>query len=314
MTLGLLPNFLNTMALRYFYEVARYGSFRLTAEKIHIAASAISRQIQLLEEELGVKLFVRDRKSLRLTAAGEALLYRVKRIMSELSTARSEIDALLGDLRGNIRLGINDTVAREFLPSFLNRFRKSHPHITFEFTVANSDELADILVRDEVDIIIGYAMQARARMQQIVSFDLKTCVTLRKDHALSQRSSVRVADLVGETIIMPINDSMLREILDTIFARVSVKPVSVITTNSFELMATLVADGHGIGCQVRLHPGADPVRPEIIYVPISNLDMRSAVLACCISDQGTPTTAVSICLDVLRETLALWHAETVSKA
>ena len=71
MTLGLLPNFVNTAALRYFYEVARYGSFRLAADRIHIAASAISRQIQLLEQELGVKLFARDRKGLRLTAAGE---------------------------------------------------------------------------------------------------------------------------------------------------------------------------------------------------------------------------------------------------
>ena len=68
MTLGLLPNFVNTAALRYFYEVAKYGSFRLAADRIHIAASAISRQIQLLEQELEVKLFARDRKGLRLTA------------------------------------------------------------------------------------------------------------------------------------------------------------------------------------------------------------------------------------------------------
>src|SRR2546421_445580 len=84
MTLGLLPNFINTAALRYFFEVARYGSFRLAAEKIHIAASAISRQIQLLEQELGTKLFARKRAGLQLTAAGEALLYRVKKAMGEL--------------------------------------------------------------------------------------------------------------------------------------------------------------------------------------------------------------------------------------
>ena len=85
MTLGLLPNFINTSALRYFYEVARYGSFRLAAEKIHIAASAISRQIQLLEDELGFKLFARGRSGLTLTPAGEALLYRVKKAMNELA-------------------------------------------------------------------------------------------------------------------------------------------------------------------------------------------------------------------------------------
>src|SRR5947209_2592961 len=106
MALGLLPQFANTAALRYFYEVARYGSFRLTAEKIHIAVSAVSRQIQILEQDLGVRLFVRDRKGLRLTAAGEALLYRVKRIMSELTIARSEIDSLHGTQTGTIRVGM----------------------------------------------------------------------------------------------------------------------------------------------------------------------------------------------------------------
>jgi DNA-binding transcriptional LysR family regulator len=310
MTLGLLPNFSNTTALRYFYEVARYRSFSLTADKIHIAASAISRQIQLLEDELGVKLFVRDRKSLRLTAAGEALLYRVKRVMSELTTARSEIDSLLGELRGTVRLGINETVAREFLPGFLQRFHARHPNIGFEFIVANSDDLSDVLLRDEVDIIIGYAMQPRAKLQQVVTFDLVTCVTLPLNHALARQSNVRVADLVGETIIMPNNDSMLRDVLDAIFARVSVKPASKLTTNSFELMTSLVAGGHGIGCQVRLHPGVDPVRPDVIYVAVSDAEVRSAVLACCISDAGTRTTAVSLCLQILCEALQAWYVET----
>jgi len=105
MTLGLLPNFVNTAALRYFYEVAKYGSFRLAADRIHIAASAISRQIQLLEQELEVKLFARDRKGLRLTAAGEALLYRVRKAINELDIARSEIDLLHGSHKGTVRLG-----------------------------------------------------------------------------------------------------------------------------------------------------------------------------------------------------------------
>lgn len=310
MTLGLLPDFINSAALRYFYEVARYRSFRLTADKIHIAASAISRQIQLLEEELGTKLFVRDRKSLRLTAAGEALLYRVKRVMGELTTARSEIDAMLGALCGTVRLGINETVAREFLPEFLRTFRAKHPLIAFEITVANSDELCELLARAELDIIIGYAMQPRAKLQQIATFDLTTCVTLPLNHPLAQRAAVRVADLVGETIIMPSSDSMLRDVLDSIFGRVSVKPVSTLSTNSFELMTALVAGGHGIGCQVRLHSGADPIRPDLVYVPISDAEVRSALLACCISDEGTRTTAVSLCLQVLREALQTWYAAT----
>lgn len=314
MTLGLLPNFVNTAALRYFYEVARYGSFRLAAEKIHIAASAISRQIQLLEHELGTKLFARERAGLHLTAAGEALLYRVKKAMGELSVARSEIDALHGSHKGTVRIGINDTVARDFFSGFLKRFREDHPNMRFEILVANSDRLENTLLRGEVDIIVGYAMQARQGLQQVASYELRTCIAIRKDHALGKKQAVRVSDLVDEAIVMPSAESQLRQLVNAIFAKVSVKPVSTLTTDSFEFMTILVSSGQGIGFQFRLAAGADPVRPEIVYVPVREPEVKSAVLACCISEEGTPSMAVSICLQEMRTALDKWVRSVRPKA
>jgi DNA-binding transcriptional LysR family regulator len=305
-TLGLLPNFVNTAALRYFYEVARYGSFRLAAEKIHIAASAISRQVQLLEQELGVKLFARDRAGLHLTAAGEALLYRVKKAMDELGVARSEIDALHGSQKGLVRIGINETVARDFFAGFLKRFREHHPNMKFEIVVANSDRLENMLLRGEIDILIGYAVQSRAGLQQIVSFDLKTCIAVRKDHALGRKHSVRVTDLVDEMIIVPSPESQLRHVVNSIFSKLAVKPAWTLTTDSFEFMTILVSNGLGIGFQLRLALGADPMRPEIRYVPVQEPEVKNAVLACCISEQGTPSMAVSICMQELRIALENW--------
>ena len=306
MTLGLLPNFVNTAALRYFYEVARYGSFRLAAEKIHIAASAISRQIQLLEQELGTKLFVRKRAGLQLTAAGEALLYRVKKAMGELSVGRSEIDALHGSQKGIVRIGINETVARDFFAGFLKQFRHKHPNMKFEIVVANSDRLEEMLLHGEVDIIVGYAVQARHGLQQVASFDLKTCIAVRKDHPLAKKQAVRVSDLVDQIVIMPSSDSQLWHVVNAIFSKVPVKPASTLTTDSFEFMTILVANGLGIGFQLRLALGADPMRPEIKYVPIRDPAVKSAVLACCISEEGTPSMAVSICLQELRTALNRW--------
>jgi DNA-binding transcriptional LysR family regulator len=305
-TLGLLPNFVNTAALRYFYEVARYGSFRLAAEKIHIAASAISRQIQLLEQELGTKLFARERAGLHLTAAGEALLYRVKKAIGELAVARSEIDALHGSHKGTVRVGINETVAKDFFSGFLKTFRSKHPNMRFEIEVANSDHLENILLRGEVDIIVGYAVQTRTGLQQVASFELKTCVAVRKDHVLGKKQAVRVSDLVDETIIMPGSESQLKHIVNAIFSKVSVKPVSTLSTDSFEFMTLLVSGGLGIGFQFRIAGGADPMRPEIVYVPVRDPEAKAAVMACCISEDGTPSMAVSICLRELRTALDKW--------
>lgn len=313
MALGLLPHFVNTAALRYFYEVARYGSFQIAEEKVHIAGSAIRRQIQLLEEELGAKLFVRERAGLRLTAAGEALLYRLRRAMKELSAARVEIDVLQGMHTGNVRLGINETMAREFLPTFIETFGKKYPRITHDITVANSNALSDMLLRSEVDIILGYALEAKDGLQKVLSYDLLTCVTVHRKHPFARRASVRVVDLVDERFIMPSTDSMTRRIFNELFARVAVKPVFSISTNSFELIALLVARGLGIGCQVSLFAGPDPARPDLVYVPVRDARIASAVLGCCIAQEGVPNMAASLLLKELGAALALWRSESGSR-
>jgi DNA-binding transcriptional LysR family regulator len=313
MTLGLLADFQNTAALRYFFEVAKYGSFRLTAEKIFIAASAISRQIQLLEQELGAKLFSRGRKGLQLTAAGEALLYRLKRAMNELSEARSEIDMLNGSHAGNVRVGINETIAREFFAEFLKEFRHRHPYLKFEILVANTDQLENALLNGELDIIVGYAVRARVGLQQVASFPLISCVTVRMDHPLAAKKFVRIADLVDQSFVLPSSESMLRELLDELFSRLTVKPASTLVTNSFEFMTSLVLARFGIGCQLRPTAGPDAIRPEIVYVPIKGSEIKPAVLACCISKDGVASMAVSICLQEIRQSLESWCKVVPSK-
>lgn len=306
MALGLLPNFINTTALRYFYEVARYGSFQVAEEKIHIAGSAIRRQIQLLEEELGAKLFVRSRNGLRLSAAGEALLYRLRRAMKELSSARLEIDILQGMHTGNVRVGLNETVAREILPAFMGAFNKKYPRITFEIIVANSNALVEVLLRNEADIIVGYAIEPKGGMQKVLSFKLQACITVHRSHRFAKKSSVRVADLVDETFILPSADSHTRRVFNELFERVAIKPAYNVSTNSFELIGLLVAKGLGIGCQVSLFWGPDPARPDLVYIPVRDAKISAAALGCCIGEEGLPNMAASLCLKELTSALEQW--------
>jgi DNA-binding transcriptional LysR family regulator len=306
MTLGLLPDFDNTAALRYFYEVARYGSFRLAAAKIHIAASAISRQIQLLETELETSLFTRRRSGLHLTATGAALLHRVERAMEELALGRSEIDTLHGIHKGTVRVGINETIARDFFADFLVRFRRDQPSVRFEVTVGNSDHLEQILLRNELDVIIGYAVQPRTALQQVCAFQLQTCLAVPKSHPLAGEKSLRLTDFLDEDLILPSAQSMLRHVLDAMFSKVAMTPKSSLTTDSFEFMTDMVIGGCGVGCQLRLRPGVDPVRPEIVYVPIREPEVKSAVLACCILKGQAPSATAAIFLEILQDRLTTW--------
>jgi DNA-binding transcriptional LysR family regulator len=212
-----------------------------------------------------------------------------------------------------VRIGINETVARDFFAAFLKRFREHHPNMKFEIVVANSDRLENILLRGEIDILVGYAVQTRTGLQQVGSFDLKTCIAVRKDHPLGRKHSVRVTDLVDENIIVPSPESQLRHVVNSIFSKLAVRPAWTLTTDSFELMTILVSHGVGIGFQLRLAVGADPMRPEIRYVPVHEPEVKNAVLACCISEEGTPSMAVSICMLELRLALENWYRSSRSR-
>jgi len=308
MSLGLVPQIANTAALRYFFEVARHGSFRAAGEKVNIAPSAINRQIRLLEEELGVELFERGRgrAGCRLTAAGEAMLYRLTRAMHELSTARAEIDALQGLHHGRITLGVNDTVGREFAVGFLAEFCVSHPAVTFEVRTGNSPELLDLMMRDEVDLILASGIAPQRDIQVIAAAPTRMFLMLRQDHALAVKSEIPLSDLVDERLIMPSQGIALRQVVDGMLARGGQVPRSTLSTTSFELMADMVAAGMGLGFQARVRGGADPLRPALRYIPLADAPARSSVLACCIRAGRSPSAAMAEFLRRVTRALSAW--------
>ncbi len=164
----------NPTSLRYFYEVAQAGSFRRAAERTHVAASAINRQVKNLEEEIGAMLFERGRGrgGLKLTSAGEVFIHHVKRAMGEIATARTEVDALRGLQRGTINFGVNEGFSRELLPQMLASFHKKYPGVNYEVTVASSPRLVELALGDEIDFALGYNTPAHAGLTILAKRDV----------------------------------------------------------------------------------------------------------------------------------------------
>src|SRR5687768_16872625 len=140
-------------AIRYFLAVARTGSFRRAADSLHIAASAVNRQISLLESELGASLFERGRggNHLKLTSAGEIFLTHARAAAGELEQARAEIEELKGLRTGTIALGAPETFAHDFLPDFLLEFHGRYPRISFNISVASPLALVEQLLQDDIE-------------------------------------------------------------------------------------------------------------------------------------------------------------------
>jgi len=284
----------NAPAIRYFYEVARCGSFRKAAEQLHIAASAIHRHVGILEDQVGTRLFDRSpgRGGLKLTAAGEVLAHRLQIAMNEVSIAMKEIEGLSGVQRGRVSIGTSDVLATDYLPAFLAAFKAEHPQVEVTVKVGSPVQMIDLLLDHQLDAILAYDVAPRIGLTFAGEFALKTCVLAPRGHPLSAKRSVSLAECAEYPLILPDETQYLRGILDQMFHEVGVKPAPFIATNSYALMRDLVDDGLGIAIQTQM-PGFSTRRyPNVAYVPLREPMARYSILACCVANsRRLPITA-----------------------
>ena len=153
---------LHSRLLRYVDEVARSGSIRKAAERLNIAASAINRQILVLEAELGTPIFERLHKRMRLTAAGETIVSHVRNTLREHERMRLRIEELKGLRRGQVTIATMLTLASEVLPQIIASFRNKHPQTIVRVKVLRNIEadanMATIYLDDIAcqDVFLGF--------------------------------------------------------------------------------------------------------------------------------------------------------------
>lgn len=278
----MISKLMSSTTLRYFSEVAERGSFRAAAETLHIAASAINRQVSNLEADLGVKLFerARGRAGLQLTEAGRILQFRLRSAINELRIANDEIVALQGLERGHVMLGCNAAAVNAILPDAIRIFHQTQPNITFGVKVDDTRGLISRLRDGGIDFAVGYNFPPDAGLYRIESVSVKVYIVAFPDHPLAGRASVALSDLVGYNLILPDRPGFLRQIFD--FAvRGSKKQINpIVETNSVELTHSLVEHGIGIGLVMgRGQRNEGPGR--LVHVEVSDPLLSQNVLSFC---------------------------------
>ncbi len=290
-------------ATRYFLAVARAGSFRRAADATHVAASAINRQISLLEKELGAPLFERSRgrNRLKLTSAGEIFVVHARDAVGSLEQARAEIEALKGLRAGSITLGAPETFTQDFLPEFLAAFHQSYPRISFRLTVATPLALVDQLIRDDLELAFVYNPPARAALHVVASVEKRTCVMVRADHPLASKSFVRLAECAQYPLVMPEYGTRTRELYDEMLAKLPAPPRSVVSTTSYEMLRSAARVGLGIAIVSEYLVAQVGGVPEVAFIPVKDPSARPATLACCTRSGRQLSVAAMTFIERLKE-------------
>jgi DNA-binding transcriptional LysR family regulator len=299
---------LSSSALSYFAEVARQGSFQAGAERLHVAVSAVSRQVSLLEKELDVPLFERSRgrRPLRLTAAGEALMLHVQGL--EASTARLslEIQALRGLSKGHVRFGMSEVFIRQLFPQVLAAFNKQYPGMTYTVEIASMRRVLDLLAEGELDAGLVFNPVTTGGVQNIFEVSLANHVLVAADHPLATFDSLRLSDCAGYGMAMPSRELSSKVTYDEMFSKANFRPHIVLVSNSYEMLLTAAAAGLAIAfVNIPLvSPALLSDRRNYRCIPILDPLVKPVRLAICVHEGRVLPVATLHLINLLKEALA----------
>lgn len=260
--------------IRAFLAVAQTGNFSRAAVAVNLSPSALTVQIQQLEDWLGVTLLERTPRHVSLTSAGQSALRPMEKLLLDFEnivTASRDLAALR---RGVVTIAALPSLCVSTLPPLLKQFREQFPGVEIRLRDVVAQRI-DTLVRDaEVDFGLG----VRARMGHGLEFQVvmedRLCLFIPADHPLAGRRSVTLAELTTQPIILTGRDSSVRELVEQLFADARLPLLPGLEANYMSTVLALVRQGLGVSL---LPESADDGRDDLVKIKVDHPGVTRAI-------------------------------------
>ncbi|WP_085496317.1 LysR family transcriptional regulator [Paenibacillus aquistagni] len=233
--------------LYYFVKVAQKEHVTQAAEEMHVAQSAVSRQIHQLEEELGVKLFLQKGRNLQLTPVGQLFLKRAEAILKELEKAVQEIQEFIDPELGEIRIGFPHSLGIHLIPSVVAAFRKLHPNVKFRFKQGMYPSLIRDVINGEIDL--AFISPYPEKCEQVTGEILLTeelAAILPPNHRLANEEEIHLSELKDDTFVLFSQGYSLRPIVWDACVQAGFSPSIGFEGEETDTIRGLVAAGMGV--------------------------------------------------------------------
>lgn len=251
--------------LRYASEVARQGlNISAAAEALHTSQPGVSKQIRLLEAELGIEIFKRrGKRVVAVTEPGRAVLAIAERIMSETANLKRAGQEFADDSAGTFRIATTHTQARYALPRAVATFVKRYPGVRLSIHQGNPTQICELLLRGEADI--GIATEAISEYEELVSlpcYQWNRCVVVPEGHPLLNDHSLTLEAVARHPVITYDFAFAGRSLVNKAFDARGLKPNIVISALDADVIKTYVQLGLGIGIMAKM--AFDPERDRTL--------------------------------------------------
>lgn len=236
--------------LRYLTAIARNNlNISAAAESLYTSQPGVSKQIRLLEDELGVELFNRNGKHLtHITPVGRQIIEKAEKILREVRNIQVLAEEFRDDQRGNLAIATTHTQARYVLPRVIQIFRQHYPAVILQIHQGSPSQIAELAVSGEVDFAI--ATEASELFEDLVMMPCYRwcrCVLVPREHPLTQLEQLSLQDVAEYPLVTYVFGFTGRSHLDEAFRGAKLKPNVAFTATDADVIKTYVRLGLGVG-------------------------------------------------------------------
>jgi len=264
--------------LKYLLAIVDNGlNITAAAEKLYTSQPGVSKQLKLLEEELGMQLFVRKGKSLDgITSAGERVIERARSIMQEVESIRSLASDFYNQEEGTLSIATTHTQARYVLPDVIREFRERYPKVNMNLHQGTSEQIADMVRTNEIDFAIATGSHDLfADLLLLPSYHWDRKIIVPKDHELASLDrKLTLHDLAEFPLVTYVFSFGGQSSLKRAFADQGLEPDVVFTARDADVIKTYVRMGLGVGIVASMADDCDDAK-DLASVDAEGLFPRS---------------------------------------
>lgn len=237
---------MHAAVLRYFVAVARAGSIRKASEELHVASSAVSRQIQKIEDELGTPLFERLPNGLRLTRAGEIALRHARDTLHQFDIMRGELGDLKGKKTGRVHVACLDSLSVQFLPERVMTFHRLHPAIDLRIRNDNYSQIFGFVADGDVDIGITFDLARPEDIRRVAGVPMPLMAMVARSHPLAKQRSVTLQECAQFNLLLQLDNEVMSSMISIELAALDRTGRTLVATNNQMMLKPLILAGVGV--------------------------------------------------------------------
>ncbi|MBU2959963.1 LysR family transcriptional regulator [Citreicella sp. C3M06] len=304
MSLYLVPK-----SLLYIEAVAEHGAIQSAARAIRISASAIDRQIKLIEDRLGTQLFDRQTTGMTLTSAGEMFVLLARRWQEDETRLLSDIRQMQGVDFGHVRLVAMDSLVNGLVPRFLKAVAREYPRVRVDVEIATPDGAAELLDSGQCDLALCFNLRPSRDIHVLWSAALPLYCVLAPGHPLAQQPSVTLAQVRAYPIAVQSRALAIRRMLEARHSWMFEDGPPPVVTNSLQLLKQLVIGGAHVALTSEMDAAPELLSGQMRAIPVAGSNTAAQTISLAINARHSLPRIASVLSEVLiQEAEALLHS------